>query len=128
MKRLLAAAIFVWAGIETSGANFCRPESIHYPEPTRYFQAPSDTWISPETVFAVIATAIVFFILGKVSSAPPAGVDRQAVLDAMNEAFTGRKKEADTHTKPKLEKPLEAARKAALKALEKLGLINPGWT
>lgn len=127
MRRLLATAAFVWAGIETSGANFCRPEwqeSTHYPQ--RYFQAPSDSWISPETVFAVIATAIIFFWLGKMSSLPR-GVDKKAVLDAINDAFGGRQSEATTHTRPKFVGPIEAARKATLKALEKLGLVESGW-
>ena len=109
MRRLFATAVFVWSGIETSGANYCRPEwqeSTHYPQ--RYFQAPSDAWISPETVFAVIATAIVFFILGKVTSIP-SGVDKKKILEDVDKIIRGGKDEAERYgKKEKLEKPLDA--------------------
>src|SRR5688572_17346943 len=122
MKKIVAALAFLWAGIETSGANYCRPgwpESIHYPQ---YAQAyPPDAWISPETVFAVIATAIIFFVLGKVSSLP-SGIDKSAVRSEIDKAFTGRQGEAETHGREKkLSRPLEAAKKSVITALEKLG-------
>lgn len=126
MRRLATALLFLWAGIETSGANYCRPEwqeSIHYPQYPQVIQsAPPDTWLSPETIFAVIATAIIFFILGGLF-AVPGSVDKASVRSEIDRAFQGRQGEAETHGRErKLSRPLEAARKSVITALERLGL------
>ena len=120
MKKIVAALAFLWAGIETSGANYCRPEwpeSIHYPQ---YAQAyPPDAWISPETVFAIIATAIVFFVLGKVSGSPQ-GPDKQKIISEIESAFRGRQGEAVTHGRDnKLRLPLDAALTKVKDAVDK---------
>src|SRR5688572_13309031 len=101
MQRIFAAMVFTWAGIEASGANYCRPEgaeSVHYPQFTQAY--PPDTWISPETAFAIVATAIIFFVLGKVSSLP-SGVDKTEVRAEIEKAFQGRHGEAETHGRDK---------------------------
>jgi hypothetical protein len=122
MRKIGAALMFLWAGIETSGANYCRPEwreSIHYPQiPQTY---PPDPWMSIETMFAIVATAIVFFILGGLFNA--GSVNKTAVRSEIDKAFNGRQGEAATHGREKkLSRPLEAARKSVISALEKMGL------
>ncbi len=65
------------------------------------------------------------FLLGRSSVTPPPSSG--AVLDAVNGAFKARTHEADARARAKLPKPLEEARKATLKAMEKLKIIDPGW-
>jgi len=56
----------------------------------------------------VIATAIIFFILGKVASIP-SGVDKKKILDDVDKIIKGGKDVADRYgKKDKLEKPLDA--------------------
>lgn len=118
MRILPAALLFLWAGVETSGANYCRPEwreSIHYPNPPDIYQ--SDVWISPETAFAVIATAIIFFILGKATSSP--GWNKARMHTEVDRIIEGRKDEAEIHGKKhKLEKTLDAAGRKLHKAID----------
>ena len=108
MRRLTAAIAFLWAGIETSGANYCRPEwreSIHVPQ---CLQGYSEGWSSVEVGFIAVATAIIFFVLGKAASLP-SGVDKKKILDEVDKIIKGGKDVADRYgKKDKLEKPLDA--------------------
>lgn len=120
MQRILTAMAVLWAGIETSGANYCRPEwreSLHYPQIP---QATYEAW--PETWLLVAGAALLFFILGR-ASAFPANPNKGEVRAEVEKAFHGRQGEAETHGREKkLTRPLDAARKSVLAALEKMGL------
>jgi len=66
----------------------------------------------------VIATAIIFFMLGRFASLP-SGVDKGKLLSDIDKIFAGRKGEADTHGKlQKLEKPLAEFHKGVRKAVD----------
>lgn len=110
MRAIFAMVVVLALTPMPSEAGFCPPpewrESVHYP---RTFQTyPPESWVSPETVFAIIATAIIFFILGKVASVPSA-VDKKKILDNVDKIVKGGKDTADRYgKKDKLEKPLDA--------------------
>jgi low affinity Fe/Cu permease len=122
MRRLTAAIAFLWAGIESSGANYCRPEwreSIHVPQ---CLQGYSEGWSSVEVWFLIIATAIIFFMLGTITTLP-GKVDKAEVRKKIKEAIKGRQDEAVTHGRDKkLSKPIDATEKSVIAALERMGL------
>ncbi len=72
-------------------------------------------------MFLIAAVLTIGILLGAALPRKPEP-GKQAVRDAVSGAIKGRKGEAAVHGRPKVDKPLEEAEKAVLKALEKIGV------
>jgi hypothetical protein len=79
---------------------------------------PAQDGLSPLWWGITVSAAGLGWLMGASSRKPLPTMDQ--VTTALNAAFKARTDEADIHSKPKLSKPLEAARRASIGAMKKL--------
>ncbi len=118
MLKALFVLLMLWGG--SAQAGYCPPD---YPECIRWERSSApEGGISARCTALVVLAGVLGFLLGR-STAAGSGPSKQEVRDAVTKAVAGRKDEGVVHGRErKLSKPLDAALKAVLAALEKLGV------